>query len=162
MSLGWGKVPIKDWNKLASGGRADPMDAGDYFGTPNELVHFDPSKNDKGLGTYIVRFETTQDNPDEEARGKCLEMRCMYHPDPASSSNEDGYAQMNNISLGKLASLVEALGATPVVDEGTGEADVIASVEAVINSGGVVLGTVSHEVYEGKRMQTYDGFRSIG
>ncbi len=161
MSLGWGKVPIKDWNKLASGGRADPLDAGDYFSTPNELVHFTPEKNDKGLGTYIVRFETTQDNPDEEVRGKCLEMRCMYHPDPSNSGNPEGFATMNEISLGKMAAVVEACGGEQIVDPADGAVDVIASLNGVLGTGAVLLGTVSKEQYEGKEYQTFDSFRPV-
>lgn len=160
MGLGWGKVAASDWQKLATGGRQDMVPAADYFATPHELVHFGPEKNDKGLGTYVIRHTTTVEN-EEQWRDKTLETRCMYHPNPDASDNADGYTKMNEISLGKMAAVVEACGGTQVIDPADGAVDVIASLQGVIGSGKVLMGTVSKGTYEGREQQTFDSFRAV-
>lgn len=162
MALGWGKVAPSDWNKLATGGRQDMVPAADYFASPHELAHFPPKESDeKGLGTYVIRHTTTDENPDEQYRGKVLETRCMYHPDPSNSGNPEGFATMNEISLGKMAAVVEACGGEQIVDPADGAVDVIASLNGVLGTGAVLLGTVSKEQYEGKEYQTFDSFRPV-
>lgn len=156
MSLGWGKVSPNEWKKLASGGRQDYVPAADYFGTPIELVHFEPSERSE-LGRFIIRWNTTDEN-EEQYRGLTLETSVSYHPNPESGGNPEGHAKMNEISLGLMASIVDVLGGE-LVTEADGAVDVVESLRGVVGSGLVALGTVSHREYQGKSYQDYQNFR---
>lgn len=159
MSLGFGKVDPSDWQKLATGGKQDMVPAGDYFATLDEVVHFEP-KGEKGIGTYVLRFVTTTNNEDTYQE-KTLECRCMYHPDPPNSINPDGYATMNNISLGKMAGAVSASGGEQVQDPSDGSIDVLASLQSLAGMGKELLGTVKKESYEGREQQSFESFRPV-
>ena len=153
MSLGFGKVAPDQWAARAAGGRADKVPVADYFAKVTEVVHFDPSKSEKGLGTYIVRFSTTEANA-AEWQGKTLEFRGMYHPAPTT----DGYTKMNEITENHLIQLIAAAGVEPQADA-QGAYDIIATLNLLPTVEATVVGGISHRQHEGKEFQDFGNFR---
>ena len=156
MSLQWGRVTPDQWEKVKAGGGQDRVTPGDYFAQPSEIRHIDPSKNDKGLGTYIVAFTLTEDNADD-VKGKVVEFRCMYHPGP---DTPDNLAKMNEISLQGLGSLVVACNMEPLTDP-DGHINIVRTVEGLVASQPKILGTIEHRTHEGSLYQDFGTFRPV-
>jgi len=156
MSLGFGKVARSDWDKVRTGSSMDVVDPGDYFGVITDLREMDPSKSQKGIGAFIVVFKTTEDNA-AAWQGKQLEGFFNYHPNPsAAGERADGYAKMNEMTLTKMAQLIEAANVVPDVDEG-GNFDLVATLRKLPAASPKVLITVGRD----DRGQTLVGYRPI-
>lgn len=159
MSLGFGRVAPGDWDKYKSGSSADTVPPGDYFGILKSVRLIDPAKNKKGLGTYIVAFELNGENA-EEYHGKTVEHRSMFHPDPASSENPDGYAQMGEISNQNIVQLISASNVEPLVAP-DGAFDVVGTLNQLPDTAPTVLLTVNHSMLDGKSYQDVGNFRPV-
>lgn len=159
MSLGFGRVAPGDWDKYKSGSSADMVDPADYCGKLTSVRLIDPSKNKKGLGTWIVAFLLTDANK-EEWQGKSVEHRSMYHPDPDNSENPDGYDQMGEISNQNIVQLIEACGVECLVAP-DGAFDTVATLQQLPDVGAEVIFTVSHSTQGGKKYQEVGNFRPV-
>jgi len=160
MSLGFGQVAPQEWEKVKTGSSADIVDAGDYFLQLQEVRHIDPSKSQKGIGAYIMAFLVTDENA-EQWRGKKVEARISYHPDPGSAGEKaDGYAKMNEMSMTKLAQVIDSSNVEPIMTD-AGMIDMVATLTAMPAMHPKMLGAVVHEVYQGKTQQDVGGFRPV-
>lgn len=160
MSLGFGQVAPQEWEKVKTGSSADIVDAGDYFLKLVEVRHIDPSKSQKGIGCYILAFEVTEENA-EQFRGKQVESRISYHPDPSTAGEKaDGYGKMNEMSETKLAQVIDASNVEPLMTDG-GMIDMVGTLEKLPAMGPKLLGAVAHETYQGKQTQDIGGFRPV-
>lgn len=157
MSLGFGKVSPDAWAKLKKSGDADEVPPGDYFVEFVNMRTIDPSKNDKGIGTFILVFETTDDN-EEGMRGKNLEGRYSFHPNPAASAKPEGYEKMNEITQQNLIQLVDRCGMEPI-ETPEGALDIIASVNQLKAMKPNLVVKVTHRVVDGKTYQDVGSFR---
>jgi hypothetical protein len=155
MGFGFGKVPTAQWEQLKSGDRQDRVAPGDYFARFSGLRHIDPSKSEKGLGAYVMEFVTTERNQPQN-QGKRFESRVSYHPNPTA----ENYQQMNEISAGKMAQLIAASAADPLVGP-DGLIDLVRTLEWLKGTQPEVLGTVEHRTYEGKTYQDFTTFRAV-
>jgi hypothetical protein len=157
MSMGFGKVPVEDWEKVKTGSSVDLVEPGDYFGVVSAVRHIEPTPT-RPLGAFIVQFTLSEENA-EAVRDKKIECRISYHPDPSQAKAEkvEGYIKMNDMSNTVAASLIDATNVEPAVENGI--IDVVASLNKLAALSPKVLCCVSHELYEGKTQQRVGGFR---
>ena len=159
MSLGFGKIPVDQWEKVKAGVREDTVDAGDYFGKMTGFKNFPAERSKKGIGNVNIEFTLTNRNPDKSLHGKKVVYRGFYHPDYDNAST--GHQQMTDITATTLAQLVDdACNATPELNE-EGVFDQILTLEKVVKSQPEVLFEVTHESRDGREMQSVGRFRPI-
>lgn len=160
MTIGFGKVAPGDWDKLKKGSSADIVDPGDYIGEVIQVRHIDPEKNKKGIGSYIAKIVLTDEN-EEAWRGKEVESRFGYHPDPSNSDNPDGFAKMSEISQQNIVQLIDASGAEPISSP-DGMFDIIQTLNTLPDMRPKVAFTVSHRKDDQDRtQQDVERFRPI-
>ena len=137
MTMGWGTVPLSDWDGIKTSPGQDKVPPGDYEVVPKMLRHMEPSEKSV-LGLYVVQLETTPTGNADEWKGKQLDFRMNYHPAPST----DGYRKMNEISLQNAKSLLMAANVMPF--EENGMIDIPKSLEMMCASAPRIVVAVSH------------------
>jgi hypothetical protein len=161
MALGFGKVNPQDWDKVRTGSSADMVPAGDYFAVLKGIRHIEP-KEGKPLGMYVLEFVTTEDNVDAALQGKQIEARINYCGDmtQAPADKIDGWGKMNDMSLTKMANVIEAAGAEPAADA-EGNLDLVTTLGGLPQMQPKLLLEVIHETYLGRQQQDCGNFRPV-
>ena len=103
MSLFSKGVSSSDLKRLAAGRDGTKVEPGIYEVVFNQLTH--KVLEDKGLEVVEYTFIGTDENESEDARGAVLKKASFYAEDP---TQKEGWEQMNDITLGDAAKLLDA------------------------------------------------------